>query len=109
MTSKMSKASDSDAADDGGDTGRYILCLYVTGTTRRSTLAISQIRKICEEHLADRYELEIVDISRRLELAERDQIIAVPTLVRKRPLPLRRFFGDMSQADKILLGLDLSS
>lgn len=89
------------------DRGRYVLKLYVTGSTRRSALAIANIKKICEEHLAGRYELEVIDIYQQPILAEGDQIIAAPTLIRSLPLPLRRFIGDMSQTDKILLGLDI--
>jgi len=86
---------------------RYVLRLYVTGTTRHSTRAIVNIRKICEEHLHGRYELEIVDISQHRSLVEGEQIVAAPTLIKKLPLPLRRFIGDMSQTERILLGLDL--
>lgn len=86
---------------------RYVLRLYVTGSTPRSTRAISNIRKICEEHLDGRYDLEVVDISQYPSLAEGEQIIAAPTLIKKLPLPLRRFIGDMSQTDRILFGLDL--
>jgi len=86
---------------------RYVLRLYVTGTTRHSTRAIVNIRKICEEHLQGRYDLEIVDISQHPTLAEGEQIIAAPTLIKRLPLPLRRFIGDMSQTERILLGLDL--
>ncbi|MGZ8158395.1 MAG: circadian clock KaiB family protein [Methylobacter sp.] len=86
---------------------RYVLKLYVTGTTPRSTKAIVNIRKICEEHLQGRYDLEVVDISQNPTLAEGEQIIAAPTLIKKLPLPLRRFIGDMSQTERILLGLDL--
>lgn len=86
---------------------RYVLRLYVIGTTPHATRAIVNIRKICEEHLRGRYKLEIVDIARHPMLAEGEQIIAAPTLIKKLPLPLRRFIGDMSNTDKILLGLDL--
>jgi len=86
---------------------RYVLRLYVTGTTRNSERAIVNTRRICEEHLQGRYDLEIVDISQRPALAEGEQIIAAPTLIKKLPLPLRRFIGDMSHTERILLGLDL--
>ena len=86
---------------------RYVLLLYITGTTRNSARAIVNIRKICEEHLQGRYELEIVDISLHPALAEGEQIIAAPTLIKLLPLPLRRFIGDMSQTERVLLGLDL--
>jgi len=89
------------------DKARYVLRLYVTGATRHSTRAIVNIRKICEEHLQGRYELVIVDISQHPTLVEGDQIIAAPTLIKKMPLPPRRFIGDMSQTERILVGLDL--
>ncbi|MCQ9379408.1 circadian clock KaiB family protein [Methyloversatilis sp. XJ19-49] len=81
--------------------------LYVTGSTRNSERAIVNVRRICEAHLQGRYDLEVVDISQHPELAEGEQIIAAPTLVKKLPLPLRRFIGDMSHTENILLGLDL--
>jgi len=89
------------------DDARYLLRLYVTGTTRNSERAIANIRKICEEHLNGRYHLEILDIFQRPTLAQGEQIIAAPTLIKELPLPLRRFIGDMSQTERILLGLDL--
>ena len=85
----------------------YQLKLYVTGTTPRSQQAIVNIRKICEEHLEGRYELEVVDIAEHPTLAKGEQIIAAPTLIKKLPLPIRRFIGDMSETERILLGLDL--
>lgn len=86
---------------------RYILRLYIAGTTARSTLAIQNIRKICEEHLHGRYDLQVIDVYQQPTLAEGEQIIAAPTLVKKLPLPLRRFIGDMSDTERILVGLDL--
>jgi circadian clock protein KaiB len=99
----------SEDSDSGADVParRYKLKLYVTGPSPRSQKAIVNVRKICEEHLEGRYELEVVDIARDPSLAKSDQIIAAPTLIRKLPLPIRRFIGDMSQTDRILLGLDL--
>jgi circadian clock protein KaiB len=99
-------ASSATAAAAGRD-GHYVLRLYVAGTTPHSTRAIVNIRKICEEHLHGRYELEVVDISQHPTLAEGEQIIAAPTLVKKLPLPLRRFIGDMSQTERMIIGLDL--
>jgi len=96
-----------EAAAAAHDKASYVLRLYVTGTTRHSMRAIVNIRKICEEHLHGRYELEIVDISQHPTLVEGEQIIAAPTLIKKLPLPLRRFIGDMSHTERILLGLDL--
>ena len=97
------------AIDDKSSSQRYILRLYVTGITPRSLRAIENIKNICEVHLQGRYELEIVDIYQQPVLAKGDQIIAAPTLIKLLPLPLRRFIGDMSQKEKILLGLDLQS
>ncbi len=86
---------------------KYFLRLYVTGMTLKSTAAIQNVKKICEEHLKDRYELEIIDIYQQPTLAKGEQIIAAPTLVKKLPMPLRKFIGDMADTDRILLGLDL--
>ena len=86
---------------------RYLLQLYITGTTSLSARAIANIRKICEEHLEGYYELEVVDISQHPALAQGEQIIAAPTLIKRFPLPMRRFIGDMSQTARILHGLDL--
>ncbi len=85
----------------------YVLRLYVTGMTPRSQKAIANIKKICEEHLAGRYELQIIDVYQQPVLAKGEQIVAAPTLIKKLPLPLRRFIGDMADTEKILLGLDL--
>ncbi len=89
------------------DRGNYVLKLYITGATPRSTKAIMNIRDICEEHLKGRYKLEIIDIFQQPVLAKGEQIIAAPTLIKKLPHPLRRFIGDMSDTDRILVGLDL--
>ena len=93
------------AAAPGG--GPYVLRLYITGLTARWVRAISNIRVICQEHLKGRYDLEVIDLSQHPELAEAAQIIAAPTLIKKLPLPLRRFIGDMSETERILIGLDL--
>lgn len=85
----------------------YVLRLYVTGMTPRSTQALDTIRAICEEHLPGRYDLEVIDIYQRPHLAKDEQIIAVPTLVKKLPTPLRRFIGDLSDVERVLFGLDL--
>jgi circadian clock protein KaiB len=85
----------------------FRLRLYVTGSTRHSTQAITNIRKICEEYMDGRYDLEIVDIAQHPELAAAEQLIAAPTLIELSPLPVRRFIGDMSRTDRFLLSLDL--
>jgi circadian clock protein KaiB len=89
------------------DDRNYVLRLYVAGMTPKSTLAVTNIKKICEDHLAGRYSLEVIDLYKRPALADGEQIIAAPTLLKKLPLPLRRFIGDMSNTEKIIVGLDL--
>lgn len=96
-----------EAALAASPSGRYVLRLYVAGATPNSTRAIVNIRKICEQHLQGRYELEVVDISQNPALAEGEQIIAAPTLIKKLPLPLHRFIGDLSHTETILVGLDI--
>jgi circadian clock protein KaiB len=81
--------------------------LYVTGLTPRSTRAIENVRKICEEHLEGRYDLAVIDVYQQPTLAKGEQIVAAPTLIKKLPLPLRRVIGDMSNTERVLLGLDL--
>ncbi len=95
-----------DAAAAPGE-GRYVLRLYVTGQTPRSLRAIQNIRRICEEHLSGRYDLEVIDIYQRPSLAKGEKIIAAPTLVKSLPAPIRRFVGDLSDTEKVLFGLDL--
>lgn len=86
---------------------RFVLRLFIAGLTPRSTLAIRNIRKICDEHLQGRYDLEVVDIYQQPVQAADEQIVAAPTLIKKLPLPLRRFIGDMSDTERILIGMDL--
>lgn len=86
---------------------KYVLRLYVTGTTSRSNTAILNLKKICEEYLEGRYDLEVIDLYQIPRLAKDEQIIAAPTLIKKLPLPFRRIVGDLSNKDKVLLGLDL--
>lgn len=90
------------------DASRYILRLFVTGQTRRSMRAVENVRQICERHLKDRYDLEIVDIYQQPELAARHQLIAAPTLIKEMPLPIRRLVGDMSDNARVLSGLNLA-
>ncbi len=85
----------------------YVLRLYVTGMTPQSAQAIASIKKICEEHLHGHYELEVVDLYQNPQLAKGEQIIAAPTLIKKLPLPLRRIIGNMSDIERVLVGLDL--
>ena len=85
----------------------YVLRLYVTGMTPRSTRAVENVRQICEQHLQGRYDLEVIDIYQQPILAKGEQILAAPTLIKKLPLPLRRVIGDLSNTERVLLGLDL--
>jgi len=85
----------------------YILRLYVTGSSDRSLRAVYNLKKLCEEYLPDDYDLEVIDIYKDPGAAREAQIIAVPTLVKKLPQPIRKFVGDMSNTQKILVGLDL--
>ena len=85
----------------------YVLRLYVTGMTPRSARAVKNLQAICDEYLAGRYDLEVVDIYQQPVLTKGEQIIAAPTLIKKLPLPMRRIIGDMSNRDRVLLGLDL--
>lgn len=88
---------------------RYVLRLYVTGMTPRSTRAIARIKSICEQYLDGRYELTIVDIYQDPTAAQGEQIIAAPTLIKKLPEPLRRIVGDLADKDRVLMSLDLST
>jgi circadian clock protein KaiB len=86
---------------------RYALRLYVTGMTPRSTEAVANIKAICEEHLQGRYDLEVIDIYQHPTLAKDAKVVAVPTLVKSLPAPLRRLIGDLSDKHRVLVGLDL--
>ncbi len=87
---------------------KYVLRLYVTGMTPRSTQAIENLRAICEEYLPGRYDLEIIDIYQHPVLMQGEQIIAAPTLIKKLPEPLRKIIGDLTNTDKVWVGLDLT-
>lgn len=84
-----------------------MLRLYVVGSTPQSSSAISNLKRICEGHLKGRYQLEVIDIYQQPRLAEGEQIIAAPTLIKELPPPLRRFVGDLSNLERVLVGLDL--
>ncbi len=88
---------------------RYMLKLYVAGRSPKSVNAIANIKTLCEAHLQGRYALEVIDLYQQPQLAQGEQIIAVPTLIRKRPPPLRRIIGDMSNTERVLVGLDIRS
>lgn len=86
----------------------YVLRLYVTGMTPRSTAAFASIKRICDQHLPGRYDLEVIDIYQQPSLAKNDQIVAAPTLVKSSPAPQRRLVGDLSQESRVLAGLGLN-
>ena len=86
---------------------KYLLKLYVAGQTPKSLAAFANLKKICEEHLQDHYIIEVIDLLEQPELAEGDQIIAIPTLIRNLPEPVRKIIGDLSNTEKVLIGLDI--
>jgi circadian clock protein KaiB len=83
------------------------LRLYVAGQTPKSIVALANLRKICEAHLQDEYHIEVIDLVRNPQLARKDQIIAIPTLVRNLPQPIKKIIGDLSNTEKVLLGLEV--
>ena len=91
------------------DRAKYVLRLYVTGMTPKSTQAIANVEKLCKEHLAGRYELKVIDIYQQPKLVQGEQIIAIPTLVRKLPELLKRIIGDLANTERVLVGLDIRS
>jgi circadian clock protein KaiB len=93
------------AGEENGE--KWILRLYVAGQTPKSLAAFANLKRICEEHLAGRYTIEVIDLLEHPQLARGDQIFAVPTLVRRLPPPLRKIIGDLSNTEKVLVGLDV--
>jgi len=86
---------------------RFVLRLFVTGMTPKSTQAIANLKKVCEDYFDGRYELKVIDIYQQPNLAREEQIIGTPTLIKQLPLPFRKLIGDMSDTEKVLVGLDL--
>jgi circadian clock protein KaiB len=91
----------------GGILAKFQLKLYITGASARADMAIANLRRICEDELRGEYELEIIDVLEHPEAAEDDRILATPTLIKNLPPPLRRVIGDLSDKDKVLLGLEV--
>ena len=85
----------------------YVLRLYVAGQTPKSMTAFDNLKKICEEYLEGRYQIQVVDLLKNPQLASGDQILAIPTLVRRLPKPIRKIIGDLSNTERVLIGLDL--
>lgn len=86
---------------------KYVLSLYISGITVKSVNAIRKLREICQDYLDDQYKIKIIDISQNPEIAESEHITAVPTLIKRIPAPLRRFIGDLSDTEKVLVGLNI--
>jgi len=110
MPRKASSQSANEAlerASEKAEQQQYVLRLYVAGLTPRSQEAIRSVTEICQEHLAGRYDLEVIDIYQQPVLAKGEQIIAAPTHIKKLPFPLRRLIGSMADKEKVLVGLDL--
>jgi circadian clock protein KaiB len=105
MPSKRS--AETGAKTAGGPKAEWDLKLYIAGATPRAVTALANLKKLCEEHLAGKYEIEVIDLLKTPQLAKGDQILAVPTLVRKLPEPVRKIIGDLSNTEKVLVGLDL--
>src|SRR5471032_2873106 len=102
---KPQKSKTTSAADAPQST--YLLRLYVNDSTPKSERAVVNLKRVCEEHLKGRYDLEVIDIHKQAHLARDEQIVAVPTLIKRLPAPLQRLVGDMSDLNKVLFGLDL--
>ena len=108
MNSKRDDASKAfEKALAASEASNYVLRLYVAGTTQKSLQALANIREICDSHLKGRFELEVIDTYQKPDLARQDQIVAIPTLVKELPAPLRKIIGDLSSKEKVLVGLDL--
>jgi len=107
MTTTPSKSMPPKAKRPQAAEDTFLLRLYVAGQTPKSLLAFSNLKKICEEHLAGRYQIEVIDLLENPQLARGDQILAIPTLVRKLPEPVRKIIGDLSNTERVLIGLDL--
>lgn len=96
-----------DEKNQSGNDEMWNLRLYVAGQTPKSIAAFANLKKICEEHLAGKYSIEVIDLLENPQLAKGDQILALPTLVRKLPEPIKKIIGDLSNTEKVLVGLDL--
>jgi circadian clock protein KaiB len=107
MTKNKNTSSRQPAPNQGTPEERWILRLYVAGQTPKCITAFNNLKEICEEHLAGRYTIEVVDLLKNPQLAKGDQIFAIPTLVRNLPEPVRKIIGDLSNTEKVLVGLDL--
>ena len=109
MSTKPAKPAQTKVKPATAKSETYVLRLYIAGQTPKSLAALANLKKICAEHLAGQYKLQVIDLLENPQLARGDQILAIPTLVRKLPLPLRKIIGDLSNTERVLVGLDLRS
>lgn len=107
MTTESTKPELHQANPAQADAGIYTLRLYVAGQTPKSMTAFTNLKKICAEHMPGQYKIEVIDLLEQPHLASGDQILAIPTLVRRLPEPVRKIIGDLSNAERVLIGLDL--
>jgi circadian clock protein KaiB len=109
MKTKLTKPKSAapEAMSTKAESRTFVLRLYVAGQTPKSIAAFTNLKKICEEHLAGRYQIEVIDLLENPKLARGDQILAIPTLVRELPVPVRKIIGDLSNTERVLIGLDL--
>ena len=103
----LQKSTPPEAKPTEANADSFVLRLYVAGQTPKSITAFTNLKKICEEHLAGRYKIEVIDLLVNPQLAHGDQILAIPTLVRRLPEPVRKIIGDLSNTERVLIGLDL--
>jgi circadian clock protein KaiB len=104
----MSNDNKSDNGNESNDFGVWTLRLYVAGQTPKSIEAFANLKKICETHLKDKYKIEVIDLVENPELAKNDQILAIPTLVRKLPEPVKKIIGTLANEEKVLVGLEIT-
>ena len=107
MDAESEKASSTRLDPNGQVPEKYLLRLYIAGVSPKCRTALINLRKICDEHLQGQYQIEVIDLMESPKLAQSDQILAIPTLVRRLPAPIRKIIGDLSNTERVLIGLDL--
>jgi circadian clock protein KaiB len=107
IAKRSATAKEKPASSPGASEEFFTMRLYVAGQSTRSNAAIANLRRICDEHIPGRYEVQIIDLLRHPELAKDDQIVAIPTLIKKMPVPVRRIIGDLSVTERVVVSLEL--
>lgn len=107
MKTKQNIPKNPETENTTGDKDKWILRLYIAGQSAKCTTALLNLKRICEEQLSGKYQLEIIDLLQNPQLSRDDQILAIPTLVRKLPVPVRKIIGDLSNTERVLMGLDI--